>query len=299
MHIGVGSSAEASSCVLRFLNDAVPAHVFGESHEQRDEHVWRVSACVFLDYTAVELEFKASAPDENSVVLTVRHVSQNDVLRFHRIIDMFTAYLASSSLHDVGGPPSWHASHRLIDDDDFAVDEQEAASTLDRTMLIESKITSPCAAQREEGYRALVFWAARPEASPGILTTEKSLHSQTSQKQALAQMLVRLHAGGDIFKVTAPSLSEMYPLAVALNHISDGTSPEACALLCDSQIPDALQKLLLSDLPAVVTKEFQVVVKSLRLWHKFSGAKRPHVEFSSDSTRCTDVPALVDDDAEI
>jgi hypothetical protein len=269
------SPAEVTTLVRRFLDKSVPAHI-AEVQGELDGQPCRISAIVFMDYIPLGVEVCAFADNEaEGTTILFKHPSQNDHVRFNRIVELLTTFLKSSNLQFANSVKPSGASHLL--DDDFSDDDSEndGASWSDRCKFVQVNLESSSAPLRQEALRYLATWAASgPQSHEGLAEIYAKLQLET------------------ILSGTTEQVAEMYPVAAALHHLSSGLSSQACDILCQSTLFDILSSMDMSGLPPIVSRELQPALRGLQLWKayssRFSTKKPVDGTFGSDSTRCSD-----------
>lgn len=286
------SPTQVCKFVRCFLNESLPTTISGCSLEAEEDQC-HILASVFLDFVPIGVEVHCSVDNEGTTVAVFKHPSQNDIIRFNRVLDQLMTFLRKSGLQvNATNAASAGAPAQCVDDDfeltddgddDMPSADTEPAWSESGQRIIQADLQSSTPTLREEALRHLARWAA----------------ATTESHAAVAQCLVKSQFQSTLLAGSRASLAELYPGASALQSVSEGMSHQASEIVSNSNLFTVLDNLQLSGFPTIVANKLTSAIQSLRLWKAYSkklGSDMPSAgtEFLSASTRCTDLEPLDD-----
>lgn len=282
--VPASSHVDVAMACRMFLDRNVTASVSKLPCE--DGETWRVSAIVFLDFAPLHIEMRTRVLSGDVTLITARHSSRSDVVRFKRVSELLVESLRISGFkvqYEQGDDDNAHHARQpqpINDDFEDFLDDATAASWFERVELVMAGFDSRIPSTREEAIQCLARWALCAPASHLVLA------------EALSERSERI---GKIFfaKRKAP-LEVMYPMAVTLRTLVCGQSPEARAVLLTSPYAEIMDKYKrsITGLPPLVANDLSSVVQNM----KEGSVQKPYPEESfgfSTLTTCSSEASFI------
>jgi hypothetical protein len=281
------SAIVVANYTRHFFDEKVPSCV-STSSTSRD-----MKTVAFVGYVALNIEICISSYQDVAIVI-FKESKQNDVILLQQLFGQFVSFLRSSGLQATTMHQTLMNAGVVEDEFDLESDIDDAmrdALWSERVDLVKGDLESHNGAMREEAFQHLARWAA----------------SEPKSHRAVAKCLQASKVVITLFVNPSATLAEMFPAASALKNVTQHASPALYMDLCASPLFDVLQNIRTAELPPLVVRELEVAVDAIQLWGAYEKwlsrkAKKKSSkivaermsEFSSDSTRCTDLDPILE-----